>query len=396
MQGLIVSEFEGGKVLIVRKSIALAIMVYLVVGLPINLLMTRATVANSDRAVDLVSLGDSIAFGLNAPSGQGYTDLFYSYLQSQTELEGAKLHNFAKQGAQSSNLLDQLNNDGNVQGSLGDASVVTVSIGGNNLLEPVIRSVAKAYHLDLSDPQLNANLGRALQNDTSPTISLLGLALSGTLETELDAGVAKFKSDWLQTIEKIKTLAPKSQIYVLTVYNPFPKDDLLFSLFDPYVQQINNAIKAGDGYSIADIYTCFLQGSAQNPLDYDLLRGHTDPHPTQQGHKMISQTLSFLFDLGSASSWESKTGVATNKTWTIKFSRPLVALAGGYIEVYTTTGLLVDISVKPGGLWSDSLVVSPPIDGYSPGHYSLLIKDGLPSKSDHKLEGSVRMDFTVQ
>lgn len=382
--------------MIFRKSITFSFILYLIVVLPLNMLMPKAAVANSNRAVDLVSLGDSIAYGLSAPSGQGYSDLFYSYLQSKPELESAKLYNLGKLGAKSSDLLYELNNDTNVQGPLGSAGVVTISIGGNNLLEPVIRFAANAYHLDLSDPLLNEKLGEALQNDKNPTNTLHDLALSEKLESELNAGVANFKSDWPQTIDLIKTLAPKSQIYVLTVYNPFSKDDLLFSLFDPYVQQINNTIKAGEGYSIADIYTCFLQGTAQNPLNYDLLQGHIDPHPTRQGHKMIFQTLSVLFDLANAAPWESKTGVAANKTWTIKFNMPLADTAGGFVKVYTSTGLPVTISTNPSGRLSDSLIVLPPLDGYSPGRYSLLIKEGLPSNSGYTLDESVKMDFTVE
>lgn len=382
--------------MITRKLMIYALVSLLVVIFPLNMLMPKAAVANSTiGAVDYVSLGDSIAYGLSAPSGQGYSDLFYTYLQSKPELAGIKLYNLAKPGLESSDLFNELKSDSNVKGTLENANIVTVSIGGNNLLGPVIRSVATAYHLDLSDPQLNVNLGKALQNDKNETNTLLDLALSGTLETELNTGVAKFQSDWPQMIELIKTMAPKSQIYVLTVYNPFSQNDLLFSLFDPYVQQINKAIKAGDGYSTADIYTCFLQGSAQQPLNYDLLQGQTDPHPTQQGHKIIFKTLWNLFELYNASPLESKTGIMANKTWTIKFSMPLADSAGEFIQIYSTTGLPINVSVKPGGLWSDSLVVLPPQDGYTPGVYSLYIKSGLPSKSGQKLAQSVRMDFTV-
>ena len=382
--------------MIIRKLMTYALVSLLVVIFPLNMLMPKTAVANTTIGViDYVSLGDSIAYGLSAPSGQGYSDLFYTYLQSKPELAGLKLYNLAKPGLESSDLLNELKSDSNVKGALENANIVTVSIGGNNLLGPVIRSVATAYHLDLSDPQLNVNLGKALKNDKNQTNTLLDLALSGTLDTELNTGVGKFESDWPQMIRLIKAMAPKSQICVLTVYNPFSQDDLLFSLFDPYVQQINKTIKAENGYSIADIYTCFLQGSALKPLNYDLLQGQTDPHPTQQGHKMISQTLSNLFELFNASPLDSKTGVMSNKTWTIKFSMPLADSAGEFIQVYSTTGLPINVSVKPEGQWSDSFVVLPPKDGYIPGVYSLYVKSGLSSKAGQKLTKSVRMDFTV-
>ncbi|EGW39478.1 GDSL-like Lipase/Acylhydrolase family protein [Desulfosporosinus sp. OT] len=344
----------------------------------------------------MVSLGDSIGYGLGASAGQGYSELFYSYLQSRPELAGTRLYNLSQPGAQSCDLLDQLESDGNLKGHLGNARVVTVSIGGNNLLEPVIWCVATAYHLDPTDPKLDDKLDKAIESDKNQNNTLLRVALSETLETELNAGVTKFKENWPKVAELLKTQAPKSQIYVLTVYNPFPQDDLLFSLFDPYVQQINSTIKAGDGYTTADIYTYFREESAQKPLNFDLFQDQIDPHPTQQGHKMISQILTILFNLADASPWESKAGVVTNKTWTIKFNMPLADSAGKFVQVYTATGLPVNVTVKLGGVGSDSLSVFPPPNGYSSGPYSLLIKDGLLSESSRKLDRSVRMDFTVE
>lgn len=382
--------------MVFRKSIKYALILWFIVLLPVSMLVSRTVVANSNEAIDMVSLGDSIAYGLGAPAGQGYSDLFFAYLQSKPELVSTRLYNLSKPGAQSIDLLNQLENDGNMKGRLVNARVVTVSVGGNNLLEPVIWTVATAYHLDPADPQLDPKLENAIQTDKNQNNTLLELALSETLEAKLNTGVAKFKSDWPKVVELIKTQAPKSQIYALTVYNPFSQDDFLFSLFDPYVQQINATIRAGEGYSTADIYTRFLQGSVQKPLNFDLLQGQIDPHPTRQGHKMIFQNLTVIYDLANASPWESKVGVVANKTWTVKLSMPLADTAGEFIQVYTATGLPVNVSVKLGGLWSDSLIVYPPLDGYPPGLYSLLIKSGLPSKSGQKLDRSVKMDFTVE
>lgn len=379
-----------------RKISTYALILCLIILLPVSMFRSEVAVAGSSSANDMVSIGDSIAYGLGASAGQGYSELFYSYLQSQPELAGTKLFNLAKPGAQSSDLLDQLESDSNLTAHLENAHVVTVSVGGNNLLVPVIWCVANAYHLDPTDPQLDTKLEKAINRDMNHNNTLLRVALSETLETELKAGVVKFKSNWPKIIQSIKTQAPKSQVYVLTVYNPFSQEDLLFSLFDPYVQQINSTIKAEGGYTIADTYNCFLQESTQKPLNFDIIQGQIDPHPTQQGHKLISQILTALYDLDNASPWESKAGVVANKTWTIQFNLPLADSAKKFVQVYNATGLPVKVSVKPGGLKSNSLKVIPPLEGYSPGLYCLLIKDGLLSKSGQKLVRSVKMNFTVE
>ncbi|TGE31698.1 GDSL-type esterase/lipase family protein [Desulfosporosinus sp. Sb-LF] len=379
-----------------RNTSISVFIINLMVLLILTMLIPRDVVASPVSVSNLVSLGDSIAYGTGAPTGLGYTDLFFSYLQSKQDEEGIQLFNLSKPGAKSSGLLNQLRDDGTLKDPLAHARVVTVSIGGNNLLEPVIRAVATAYHLDLNSPQLGEQLVKALQTDKELNKTFYDIALSGTLETELNSGVAEFEANWPQIIGTIKTSTPEAQIFALTVYNPFSPGDIMFSLFDPFVQQINTTIRVGQGYTVADIYSCFLQGFDLKPLNFDFLQGHIDPHPTQQGHKMIFQTLSILFDLAEASPWESKTGVVANKTWTIKFSTSLAESAGEFIQVYTATGLPVNVSLKQGGLWSDSLIVSPPHDGYPPGLYSLYIKSGLPAKLGLKLDRSMRMDFIVE
>jgi lysophospholipase L1-like esterase len=379
-----------------RKWFRLCKITILIICLSLNILTPKSADADINSPIEYISLGDSIAYGLTAPSGQGYSDLFYSYLQSKPELDGLNFYNLSHPGDQSSDLLVKLQNDSDIRTHLGQAGIVTLSVGGNNLLIPVIRSVASLYHLDLSDPQLYSKLGKAIQSNDNIESSLLGFALSGTIESQLDTGVASFKEDWPKIMKTLRALAPRSQIYVLNVYNPFAKDDPLFSLLNPYVTQINSIIEENNGYSYADIYTRFLIETVQKPLTFNLLRGDTDPHPTKIGHRLIFQTLSALYEMSSAVPWEGKTSIPTDKKWTIKFNTLLAKYASNFIRVYTSSGVPINVTIRVNTISSDTLIVEPPTEGYPAGSYCLLISAGLPAISGQTLIKSVSMNFTVE
>lgn len=98
----------------------------------------------------------------------------------------------------------------------------------------------------------------------------------------------------------------------------------------------------------------------------------------------------------------ASTGVAKDKTWTIKFNLPLSSLGTspdvlqGYVSVVNAQDGFVPIQVVPGPS-PEVLLVKPPTGGYQPGgEYYLYIYKGLTPKSGGALPGSVRMKFTVK
>lgn len=378
------------------RKLIIFVLILCLICFPVTLFSPQTADATTITPTDYVSLGDSIAYGYSAPSGQGYSDLFNAYLQSKPELAGSQFYNLSHPGDTSSDLLEKLKNNSKVKERLNKSRIVTISIGGNNLLGPVISSLAGVYDLKLLDPQLNSKLAQALRSDKNLEGTLLQLASSGTIERQLADSVASFKKDWPGIIQSLKSLAPDSQVYALNIYNPFAQNDPFFSLIDPYVEKINSVIEVGEGYSYADIYTCFLKGYEQKPLNYNLLQGNTDPHPTPEGHLLIFQTLCSLYDLTNAIPWDSRRNVPEDKTWTVKFTDTLAQSAAGYIQVYTNSGLSLNLSVQTTKIGSDFLVVKPPSNGYLPGSYCLLIKQGLPSRSGQILKKSICMRFTVE
>jgi hypothetical protein len=234
------------------------------------------------------ALGDSIAYGMSATAGFGYVDLFYNTVISMKGNEALTLANVGVPGYTSSQLLAQLQSDPTTIADLSKAQVVTVSVGGNNILAPVIASLAVAFQLDPASPTFPVDLATALAQPGAQDIITAALP---EIQTNIAAGATQFATDWPQIVATIKTFAPQATIYVTTVYNPISPQDPLYAVFDPAILAINSAINTpGAGYLVADVYTAFNDYQGSDALvNFNWYTGNLDPHPTTAGHELIYQ-----------------------------------------------------------------------------------------------------------
>lgn len=84
------------------------------------------------QGIVYTALGDSIAYGTGATDQYGYTDMFNEHL---TRINGTgQYFNLSADGVTSSMLSTALYNSDQVQGAVAAADVITISIGGNDLL----------------------------------------------------------------------------------------------------------------------------------------------------------------------------------------------------------------------------------------------------------------------
>lgn len=234
------------------------------------------------------ALGDSIAYGMSAAPGSGYVNLFYDDLKGLSGNEDLSLVNRAVPGYTSSQLLTQLQSDPTTIAALSQAKVVSVSVGGNNILSPVIAGLAVAFQLDPASPTFAADLATAL---TQPGAQDIITAALPAIQTNVTASVTQFGTDWPLIVATIKSLAPQADIYVTTLYDPISSQDPLYAVFDPAIQTINSAIKTPEaGYQVADVYTAFNDYQGSQPLvNFNWYTGNLNPHPTTAGHALIYQ-----------------------------------------------------------------------------------------------------------
>jgi lysophospholipase L1-like esterase len=236
-----------------------------------------------------VALGDSIAYGMSADPGSGYVDLFYNNLTTIEGNESLTLYNEGIPGITSSELLTQVQINPEVMQELANAQVVTISIGGNNLLQPLITTMAGAFVLDPNAETFASDLVTALQDPIAQ--ATINAALP-QLQTNLIAGATQFGTDFPQIIAAVRTMAPEANIYVATLYNPLSTTDPLYSVFEPIIEQMNAIISTPNtGYLVADVYSAFNSYEGTEALvNFNWTMGQIDPHPTTLGHALIYQT----------------------------------------------------------------------------------------------------------
>lgn len=242
----------------------------------------------TESAFQMTALGDSIAYGSKAEKGFGYTDLFYAGIMERKNLDTAELVNLGKPGRNSSELLRSIRTNKNVIDSLLQADIITISIGGNNLLRPVKGALAEEYQLDVKAAGFERDLTRLLlkKENRDKLKTVIASAVPG-----MDAGVKQFRKDWPKIIGLIRELAPEAEIYVMTVYNPLTEADPYFKTVNKRIQNLNKVIRDGsESYQLVDTYSSFGQYQGKDPLtNFNIMTGNFDIHPTKKGYEEIYQ-----------------------------------------------------------------------------------------------------------
>ncbi|MCK5763551.1 MAG: hypothetical protein KAH05_05480 [Clostridiales bacterium] len=227
---------------------------------------------------DYLALGDSIAtgtIGIGSPT-YSYVYQFNDYLSGMQE--NTTFTNLANDGDTSGDLLDKLTNNNVFIAAVKEAELITISIGGNNLLDagnsPYFTSISTA------------------------------IALANTI---------KFESEYPLIIAKINSLNSEVEIMVMTLYNPYNVSDGSRSLYDDdaalhtttdiYLSRINDAIEVSGAYEyvdVVDVYGAFdIYAKSNNMDDITLFYDGwfwRDPHPNQTGQNNIYDLHQGVYD----------------------------------------------------------------------------------------------------
>lgn len=234
------------------------------------------------RALTYTALGDSISTGYRLSSkSDSYVSLFGGYLYTTPV-------NLGQNGLASAGLLKKLTNDSKVIAQVKKSDIITVSMGGNDLLTV------------LSSFQTQFGSSDTLLEKVKDVQSALKTLQSAEMQQKLTAGVSGFRNNWTRIIARLHTLAPGAVIVVTTLINPYdgivldvpllPKFDL-GAYTDPYVRQINSVITgdAQGNYLVADAYSAFQEYTGSGRLtNANLGKFDFDPHPNITGHSLIA------------------------------------------------------------------------------------------------------------
>ena len=225
-----------------------------------------------------VSLGDSIATGTTTPltaSTRPYTDQFYAYLK--TKMPKMVRSEFETDGDRTNDLLSKLTTNRTMISAVKSATVITVCIGGNNLMQ----ACKTWYGYDFFSPNT----------------------------TIADKGYNDFVNQWPVIAQRIRSLNSKATVIVMNLYNPFhydsptttasAEDNRMHAFVNSYYFTsdkgvgMNKIIEDNKGigkYMVVDAYKAFDESYTIKHTDMTLMYPASllrNPHPTQAGQNML-------------------------------------------------------------------------------------------------------------
>lgn len=269
-----------------------------------------ATVLAAGEAGTYLALGDSITTGY-APGNTTVASPFASQVAAEN---GYTLVNQAQNGETTASLLEKLDaKEIDVTG----ANLITISIGGNDLLQALYETVAAAYAASGAAGEIQTMLASgAVDETTLQAMAAIFKDFAGTgaiAEAIEDAG-----KNLGAILIAVKAANPTAQIILLNQYNPYSHVDnaalaALVSAADMGVRALNTRIAVvaeATGVTVADVYTPF-QAAEENPCNAyfnSLTDCSVDVHPNQAGHDLIAATLhALLAETGAAEDTAAQT-----------------------------------------------------------------------------------------
>lgn len=221
-----------------------------------------------------VALGDSIGTGdTSRGTTSSYIIGFYNYLVTANPGINVTLRNLSTNGDDSSDLLGKLRADTNCTGDVAKATILTLDIGGNNVLPAGENSFSTINHT---------------------------VAQEGTL---------RFESEYPLIIGEIRRCNPTVEIITMTLYNPYNAASIRYYEGDPalhiaveaYVSRINVKIRevSDPNYRFAEVHDVWKtqyadlgkMGSVTYFYPNVLLKFTRDPHPNQTGQNVLTEMM---------------------------------------------------------------------------------------------------------
>ena len=276
-----------------KKIISLLLCLSLIVGL-----LPGVFAAEGDA---YLSMGDSITAGTALNEGEP------AFPQLLAEANGWNLTNLGVDGQTAGSLLAAIS-DGSCDEAIASAKIITITAGGNDVMDALYELVAEAYNAE-NDPDINPDDVVPILADSNDSrwmkLLLVGMEV---LEGDDRAGIPPFaeREEFLAKIDEctvnlkavmayIRNLNPDATVIVPTQYNPYKNFSGLYKIVgtsvDAGARKLNAAIESiaeECGYLVAPVFDAF-QNSSENLCNATTSPMNLDFHPNARGHEVIAQ-----------------------------------------------------------------------------------------------------------
>lgn len=293
---------------ILKKIVALAVAVCLV----LSVVPAGAKAADSDTVLGTyLALGDSISAGDGLAEGE---QAFPAIVAGTCNLT---LDDQSQSGETSASLLAKLTS-GTLAQNVKSADVVTITIGGNDLMDAMYTFLTNKYaeYREQSPfplPEMSKEQIKAALMSGDMTVLTFASTVIGDFVTSTEAktALASLSTNFAGIMKALKTFNPNVDVLVATQYNPYAYlgkaygslpavgelATTLSTTFETGVATINfsiNSMSTALGYTVVDVYNAFAN-SAENLCNagYNVATNklNLDFHPNAKGHQMIATTV---------------------------------------------------------------------------------------------------------
>ena len=218
-----------------------------------------------------VAIGDEISIEADNDYDVAYVSLIKDFLYALND--NLDYFNLSKDGITSSELLDIIDDN---KAKIKDSDLITVSIGGNNILNAILDN------LNIDEDILQGCDEEKVDSIISDYLN------SDEIKTEILGEVNKFSKDFPKIIKKIKKLAPKADIYVNTIYNPINKKGNIYNFFNEQINSINDLIVKNNSNYDYKIVDCYHILNNDEVLNFKVENGVARISPNKVGHAMMA------------------------------------------------------------------------------------------------------------
>lgn len=228
--------------------------------------------ALSAKHVSYAALGDSLTEGVGDATGQGgFVPLFAKEIENSTG-GSVSSQNFGKAGDTSTQIYNRMMKSKKITDGLKKADIITITIGGNDVLKVIRDNVSK---------------------------------LSSMTEKDFTKPEELYQARVKKLLDKIREDNPKAQIYVLGIYNPFylnfPELTVMQNVIDSwntatagvvsqekntYFIPINDLLYKGSGDKQA-----VESGSTSDAVSNNLLYTEDHFHPNNVGYQLMADAV---------------------------------------------------------------------------------------------------------
>lgn len=228
--------------------------------------------ALSAKHVSYAALGDSLTEGVGDATGQGgFVPLFAKEIENSTG-GSVSSQNFGKAGDTSTQIYNRMMKSKKITDGLKKADIITITIGGNDVLKVIRDNVSK---------------------------------LSSMTEKDFTKPEQLYQARVKKLLDKIREDNPKAQIYVLGIYNPFylnfPELTVMQNVIDSwntatagvvsqekntYFIPINDLLYKGSGDKQA-----VESGSTSDAVSNNLLYTEDHFHPNNVGYQLMADAV---------------------------------------------------------------------------------------------------------